>query len=85
MLLTVPDKLVLMLRLLPTLFLMSLLSPSSVSGSCSRTMLCRPSKKAHLYAIIKLITFSTLSIEGFWAHGLGKEGTLRVGDDDEGA
>ncbi|MCJ1237078.1 hypothetical protein MMC14_005062 [Varicellaria rhodocarpa] len=28
---------------------------------------------------------NTLSIEGFWAHGLGKEGTLRVGDDDEGA
>ncbi|KAI4259494.1 MAG: hypothetical protein L6R42_004543 [Xanthoria sp. 1 TBL-2021] len=25
------------------------------------------------------------SIEGFWANGLGKEGTLRVGDDDEGA
>ncbi|KAL8967021.1 MAG: hypothetical protein Q9197_005661 [Variospora fuerteventurae] len=28
---------------------------------------------------------SSASIEGFWAHGLGKEGTLRVGDDDEGA
>ncbi|KAL8640205.1 MAG: hypothetical protein Q9228_002852 [Teloschistes exilis] len=28
---------------------------------------------------------STASIDGFWAHGLGKEGTLRVGDDDEGA
>ncbi|KAL9007862.1 MAG: hypothetical protein Q9173_006952 [Seirophora scorigena] len=28
---------------------------------------------------------STASIEGFWANGLGKEGTLRVGDDDEGA
>ncbi|CAO1596192.1 MAG: hypothetical protein LQ349_008537 [Xanthoria aureola] len=25
------------------------------------------------------------SIDGFWANGLGKEGTLRVGDDDEGA
>ncbi|KAL8748478.1 MAG: hypothetical protein Q9199_008184 [Rusavskia elegans] len=25
------------------------------------------------------------SIEGFWANGLGKEGTLRIGDDDEGA
>ncbi|KAL9599141.1 MAG: hypothetical protein Q9219_004007 [cf. Caloplaca sp. 3 TL-2023] len=28
---------------------------------------------------------STASIDGFWAHGLGKEGTLRIGDDDEGA
>ncbi|KAI4159672.1 MAG: hypothetical protein LQ342_006365 [Letrouitia transgressa] len=28
---------------------------------------------------------SSTAIEGFWAHGLGKEGTLRVGDDDEGA
>ncbi|KAG8533017.1 uncharacterized protein KY384_001800 [Bacidia gigantensis] len=28
---------------------------------------------------------STGSIEGFWANGFGKEGTLRVGDDDEGA
>ncbi|KAI4197774.1 MAG: hypothetical protein LQ346_002934 [Caloplaca aetnensis] len=28
---------------------------------------------------------SSASIEGFWAHGLGKEGTLRIGDDDEGA
>ncbi|KAI4247101.1 MAG: hypothetical protein LQ352_006224 [Teloschistes flavicans] len=28
---------------------------------------------------------STASIDGFWANGLGKEGTLRVGDDDEGA
>lgn len=28
---------------------------------------------------------SSASIGGFWANGLGKEGTLRVGDDDEGA
>ncbi|MCJ1463719.1 hypothetical protein MMC07_002328 [Pseudocyphellaria aurata] len=28
---------------------------------------------------------STTSIEGFWANGLGKEGAIRVGDDDEGA
>lgn len=28
---------------------------------------------------------NSASIEGFWAHGLGKEGTLRIGDDDEGA
>ncbi|KAL8691101.1 MAG: hypothetical protein Q9218_003594 [Villophora microphyllina] len=28
---------------------------------------------------------SSPSIDGFWANGLGKEGTLRVGDDDEGA
>ncbi|KAL8837671.1 MAG: hypothetical protein Q9205_007533 [Flavoplaca limonia] len=28
---------------------------------------------------------STSSIDGFWANGLGKEGTLRIGDDDEGA
>ncbi|KAI4283451.1 MAG: hypothetical protein L6R38_002134 [Xanthoria sp. 2 TBL-2021] len=36
-----------------------------------------------------LFTHDTMSdsasIEGFWANGLGKEGTLRVGDDDEGA
>ncbi|MCJ1414792.1 hypothetical protein MMC32_001120 [Xylographa parallela] len=28
---------------------------------------------------------TSVSLEGFWAHGLGKEGSLRVGDDDEGA
>ncbi|KAL8948794.1 MAG: hypothetical protein Q9222_005056 [Ikaeria aurantiellina] len=28
---------------------------------------------------------NSASIDGFWANGLGKEGTLRVGDDDEGA
>jgi len=28
---------------------------------------------------------TSISLEGFWAHGLGKEGSLRVGDDDEGA
>ncbi|KAL8801933.1 MAG: hypothetical protein Q9223_006831 [Gallowayella weberi] len=28
---------------------------------------------------------STTSIDGFWANGFGKEGTLRIGDDDEGA
>ncbi|KAG7005690.1 opsin-1 [Physcia stellaris] len=28
---------------------------------------------------------SSASIEGFWAHGLGKEGTLTVGDDEDGA
>ncbi|KAL8992492.1 MAG: hypothetical protein Q9169_007059 [Polycauliona sp. 2 TL-2023] len=28
---------------------------------------------------------TSASIDGFWANGLGKEGTLRVGDDDEGA
>ncbi|MCJ1230083.1 hypothetical protein MMC12_006754 [Toensbergia leucococca] len=28
---------------------------------------------------------SSFSLEGFWANGLGKEGTLRVGEDDEGA
>lgn len=28
---------------------------------------------------------SSASIDGFWANGLGKEGTLRIGDDDEGA
>lgn len=27
----------------------------------------------------------TLSIDGFWAHGAGKDGTIRVGEDDEGA
>lgn len=27
----------------------------------------------------------TTSIEGFWAHGLAKDGAIRVGDDDEGA
>jgi len=28
---------------------------------------------------------TSISLEGFWSHGLGKEGSLRVGDDDEGA
>ncbi|KAI4124969.1 MAG: hypothetical protein LQ347_005527 [Umbilicaria vellea] len=28
---------------------------------------------------------TTLSIDGFWAHGAGKDGTIRVGEDDEGA
>ncbi|MCJ1353407.1 MAG: hypothetical protein MMC33_003393 [Icmadophila ericetorum] len=28
---------------------------------------------------------TSVTLEGFWAHGLGKEGSLRVGDDDEGA
>ncbi|KAI4179141.1 MAG: hypothetical protein L6R41_008012 [Letrouitia leprolyta] len=28
---------------------------------------------------------SSASIDGFWANGLGKEGTLRIGDDEEGA
>ena len=28
---------------------------------------------------------SGTSVDGFWAHGLGKDGTIRVGDDDEGA
>ncbi|MCJ1336962.1 hypothetical protein MMC09_002240 [Bachmanniomyces sp. S44760] len=28
---------------------------------------------------------TSLSIEGFWAHGAGKEGQIRVGEDDEGA
>lgn len=28
---------------------------------------------------------SSASIEGFWSHGLGKDGAIRVGDDDEGA
>ncbi|KAL2054023.1 hypothetical protein ABVK25_005562 [Lepraria finkii] len=27
----------------------------------------------------------TASIEGFWAHGMTKDGAIRVGDDDEGA
>jgi len=28
---------------------------------------------------------TTVSLEGFWAHGLAKDGAIRVGDDDEGA
>lgn len=28
---------------------------------------------------------STANVEGFWAHGLVKDGAIRVGDDDEGA
>lgn len=28
---------------------------------------------------------TNVSATGFWAHGLGAEGTIRVGDDDEGA
>lgn len=26
-----------------------------------------------------------VDVGGFWAHGLGGEGSIRVGDDDEGA
>ena len=28
---------------------------------------------------------SSASVEGFWAHGLSKDGAIRVGEDDEGA
>lgn len=28
---------------------------------------------------------TNVDIGGFWSHGLGQEGTIRVGDDDEGA
>jgi bacteriorhodopsin len=28
---------------------------------------------------------SGTSLDGFWAHGLGRDGAIRVGDDDEGA
>lgn len=28
---------------------------------------------------------TNVSLGGFWAHGLSSEGTIRVGDDDEGA
>lgn len=28
---------------------------------------------------------TSVSLEGFWAHGLSKDGAIRVGDDDEGA
>jgi len=29
--------------------------------------------------------YSQVSLDGFWSHGLGKEGSIRVGDDDDGA
>ena len=32
-----------------------------------------------------LTALSSASIEGFWAHGLGKEGALTIGEDDDGA
>ena len=28
---------------------------------------------------------SSVDLGGFWAHGLGREGAIRVGDDEEGA
>lgn len=28
---------------------------------------------------------TNIDLGGFWAHGLGSEGSIRVGDDDEGA
>ncbi|MCJ1257398.1 hypothetical protein MMC24_005223 [Lignoscripta atroalba] len=28
---------------------------------------------------------TSITLEGFWANGIGKEGTIRVGEDDEGA
>ena len=43
-------------------------------------------KDFYIHSIRSLLKFSsTTSIEGFWAHGLGKDGAIRVGDDDEGA
>ena len=27
----------------------------------------------------------SISLDGFWAHGASKDGTIRVGEDDEGA
>ena len=35
--------------------------------------------------IFTLILGSSMSLDGFWAHGLGKDGAIRVGDDDDGA
>lgn len=32
-----------------------------------------------------MIVNSSLSIDGFWANGPSKDGTIRVGEDDEGA
>ena len=37
------------------------------------------------WCFIALTHYRVVSIDGFWANGLGKEGSLRVGDDDEGA
>jgi hypothetical protein len=32
-----------------------------------------------------LILSRSLTVDGFWAYGIGREGAIRVGDDDEGA
>ena len=61
-------------------------SPSSASGCSSPTIACRgklticPDQVCNAES-----TYSSVSIDGFWANGLGKEGTLTVGDDEDGA
>ena len=35
--------------------------------------------------VMILTLYSSMSLDGFWAHGLAKDGAIRVGDDDDGA
>ena len=75
-----------MLRLLPMPSLTFLPSLSLASGCSSPTTTCRGklaiyvNQESHAES-----TYSSVSIDGFWANGLGKEGTLTVGEDEDGA
>ena len=49
-------------------------------------IICRGESTICTMVVVKAHTVnSSVSIEGFWAHGLGKEGTLTVGEDEDGA
>jgi len=48
-------------------------------------LLAKPIFGAWLLFTHTRIPESNVELGGFWSHGLGSEGTIRVGDDDEGA
>lgn len=58
-----------------------------VSGFCS-LMTQRQLRKGSLSCVLGTATddvVSSISVEGFWAHGATKDGAIRVGEDDDGA
>lgn len=75
------------LRSSPMLFSTSSPSLSSASGFYLLMIACPLSKVPFIPLLWPLADFrsSVPSIGGFWSEGLGKEGTIQVGDDDEGA
>ena len=48
-------------------------------------ILAKPVFGAWLLFTHMSMTETHVDIGGFWSHGLGSEGSIRVGDDDEGA